>query len=367
MNFNKHFFILFFLVTVLFYSCDTDMTDNDDDSYDRSLILSNWSNNIITPAYNEFYNSLYSLNQDVNLFVNNPSVDHLVNLSSSWIYSYKIWQHIEMFDIGLAEVINFKGKMNIYPTDVELINNNILSQNYDLNNNNNFDARGFPAIDYLIHGLAETNEEIVQFYINDNSYSNYLSSVVSTMMYNTDLIIDDWLLYSNDFINSTDNTATSSLNKMINDFIYYFEKGLRANKIGIPAGIFSNNPIPTAVEGYYKKDISKELALEALSASRNFFIGKHFTSDITDSSLDSYLNFLDVSSDINLSEIIILQFLEAENQLNQLNDNFVEQITTNNMEMLLTYDAIQQLVVSFKVDMLQALSISVDYVDADGD
>ena len=35
--------------------------------------------------------------------------------------------------------------------------------------------------------------------------------------------------------------------------------------------------------------------------------------------------------------------------------------------MLYAYDAIQQLVVSFKVDMLQSLSISVDYVDADGD
>ena len=43
------------------------------------------------------------------------------------------------------------------------------------------------------------------------------------------------------------------------------------------------------------------------------------------------------------------------------------QIEINNLEMLLTYDAVQQLVVSFKGDMLQALSISVDYVDADGD
>ena len=35
--------------------------------------------------------------------------------------------------------------------------------------------------------------------------------------------------------------------------------------------------------------------------------------------------------------------------------------------MLVTYDAIQAMVVTFKVDVLQALAISVDYVDADGD
>ncbi len=66
-------------------------------------------------------------------------------------------------------------------------------------------------------------------------------------------------------------------------------------------------------------------------------------------------------------QLSIINLKNAENQLNQLDNNFVSQIEFNNTEMLLTYDAIQLLVVSFKVDMLQALGISVDYVDADGD
>ena len=35
--------------------------------------------------------------------------------------------------------------------------------------------------------------------------------------------------------------------------------------------------------------------------------------------------------------------------------------------MLVAYDEIQEGVVCMKTDMLQSLSISVDYVDADGD
>jgi hypothetical protein len=35
--------------------------------------------------------------------------------------------------------------------------------------------------------------------------------------------------------------------------------------------------------------------------------------------------------------------------------------------MLSAYDALQRNVVFMKVDMLQALNINVDYVDADGD
>ena len=45
----------------------------------------------------------------------------------------------------------------------------------------------------------------------------------------------------------------------------------------------------------------------------------------------------------------------------------MDQIQSNNNKFLQTYDAIQEVVVLLKVDMLQLLSINVDYVDADGD
>jgi hypothetical protein len=35
--------------------------------------------------------------------------------------------------------------------------------------------------------------------------------------------------------------------------------------------------------------------------------------------------------------------------------------------MILAYDALQQNVVYFKLDMMQALNITVDYIDSDGD
>ena len=307
------------------------------------------------------------MEESANLFIDQPDVQKLENLSNAWLDSYKLWQYIEMFDIGLAEVINYKGKMNIYPTDIELINSNVVNGNYDLNNNNNFDARGFPAIDYLLHGLADDNDLIVAIYISDSSYSSYLLSLINSMIYNTNLIIEDWLLYKDSFVNSNGNTASSSVNKITNDFIFYFEKGFRANKFGIPSGVFSIDPLPENVEAFYKKNVSKELAIEALLACKGFFWGKHFDSDIYGSSLATYLDYLHTSSENNLTTLIAEQFSEAENKINQLDDNFVFQIQNNNNQMLVTYDAIQTMVVSFKVDVLQALAISVDYVDADGD
>ena len=88
----------------------------------------------------------------------------------------------------------------------------------------------------------------------------------------TELVRQDWLLTRDAFVSSTENSATSSLNTLTNDFIYYFEKGLRTNKFGIPSGVFSaNNTRVLNVEAYYNSEISKLLSLESLNAVRNFF------------------------------------------------------------------------------------------------
>ena len=114
-----------------------------------------------------------------------------------------------------------------------------------MNNPYNYAAQGFPAVDYLLFGLAESNDLILNNYINDNGNTNtfmaYLSLVVERMHINTQGVLDYWNNNKNDFISSTGNTSTSSLNMLANDFVYYFEKGLRANKIGIPGAKYLKN------------------------------------------------------------------------------------------------------------------------------
>ena len=52
---------------------------------------------------------------------------------------------------------------------------------------------------------------------------------------------------------------------------------------------------------------------------------------------------------------------------NGLDDDFYTQVEEDNAKMLATYDALQAVTVLMKTDMLSALNVSVDYVDADGD
>ena len=70
---------------------------------------------------------------------------------------------------------------------------------------------------------------------------------------------------------------------------------------------------------------------------------------------------------IKLSEKINSQLEKIQTKISELNTNFSEQVNQENLKMLIAYDVIQANVVFLKVDMLQVLNISVDYVDADGD
>ena len=160
-----------------------------------------------------------------------------------------VWQSIEMFNIGKAEEIFYHYQMNVYPTNTDEIQNNITTGNADLFNPNNNDAAGFPALDYMLYGIVDNDTEILNTYNNQadgQDYKNYVSVLIDQMKSNTETVLNDWTtsLIEIEFIASTENSASSAVNKFVNDFIYYFEKGLRANKIGIPAGNFSSSPLP---------------------------------------------------------------------------------------------------------------------------
>ena len=275
-----------------------------------------------------------------------------------------------MFDIGVAEEIYYKNRINLYPTNVEKIERNILNQNYDLNQSSNFSSQGFNGLAYLLFGVAENDNEIILKYSSEDSkYSKYLTDLVDKMIDLTEEVQMGWSdEFRESFINSTDNTSTSSINKIINDFIYYFEKGFRANKIGIPAGVFSNTPLPDRVEAYHSRIYSKALSLEATYAVENFFNGIHSNDkSLSGLSINEYLNFIEADQDEKLANRINEQLEKIKAQLGELNNDFSVQVNQDNLTMLTTYDVIQKNVVLLKVDMLQKLNISVDYADADGD
>lgn len=369
----KHLALVLFTVLAIGSCSDSEGDDaTPTDNFDRKALLENAADNIIIPAFQDLSNDLNNLKASKDVFVATPNQINLDDLRTKWLDAYMTWQYVEMFNIGKAEEILYNFQMNVYPTDVANIQSNIASGNYDLSSTNNNDAVGFPALDYLLFGTKTNDADIIAFYATDvlaTANKQYLSDVVDQMNDLTTTVLTDWTgSYRNAFVNSTGNTASSAVNMMINDFIFYYEKGLRANKIGLPAGVFSTTPLPEIVEGYYSKQYSKQLALEGLQAVDNFFNGRAYNGTTSGASYASYVTLLrNNNGTSDLTGMINSQLNIARDAINQLDANFSNQVVTDNSKMTAAYDELQRAVVFFKVDMLQTLNISVDYVDADGD
>ena len=337
------------------------------ETFDRGTILLNYSENIIIPRYTIFKSSMDNLKNSIDTFKSTPSSDNFDLLQNNWIDAYKKWQYVEMFNISKAEEIMYNLKMNTYPVSKERIDNNIDTEKTDLSNPNDWSAQGFPGLDYMIHGIAENKDAVIELYSSNSKYGDYLSTLGNLMSDITNSVVEDWSSYKDTFNTSIENTATSAFNMMVNDFVFYFEKGLRTNKIGIPAGRFSSLPLPEKIEAYYYSkngfgNLSKTLVLEARQAATEFFTGSN-SEGIKGPSYSTYLDYLETE----IGPTVETKLEEAKVRLDNLQDNFITQIDDNNTLMLLAFDALQTIVVNLKTDMLSNFNIAVDYTDADGD
>ena len=383
--FKKIVFTLFIGLIALACSSDSDpSTDNGNndssdpdsgnptESFDRGAVLENWADNIILPAYRSFVPQVADLNDRALAFAESVDQSNLDALRTAWLEAYKGFQWVSMFEIGEAEALRFRSRMNIYPVDVDNLNQAVIDGNVNLELPSTNDIQGFPALDYLLYGGAGTDQDILDRFStgpNAAAYRSFLTLLTQTMLDLSSAVLNDWEgEYRDTFVSNTDSSASGSLDKMVNDFMFYYEKALRAGKVGIPAGVFSSEPLPDRVEGLYRSDVSRLLALEALQASQDFFNGVAFGSSSQGNSLKAYLDYLNaIKNGEDLAVLINNQFEAARMAILDLDENFSEQISTNNSKMLQAYDELQRNVVLMKVDMFQALSINVDYVDADGD
>ncbi len=367
------------LAVTLLYACSSDQGSGTPDekpdpvSFKRGPMLINWADNIIIPSYTDFSQKIAGLTASFETFKSGVDEGNLINLRTAWFEAYKAWQHLDMFEIGPAEAVGLRLNINIYPTKVDKIESNAANNNYDLALPSNRDAKGFPALDYLINGLADTDADIVSILGSasaKDTYIAYMGAVIKNMQELSDQVLSEWKKgYRDTFVKNDGASSTASVDRFVNEYIFYYEKFLRAGKMGYPLGIFSGSTLPGNLEGYYKGDISKQLFLEGLNAVQNFFNGKHFGTDQKGESLASYLDALNtVKNGEDLNKVINDQFNIARTKVTAL-DSFLNEIENHvpPNDMLLAYDEVQRIVPLLKVDMVSAMSISIAYVDTDGD
>jgi predicted lipoprotein len=341
--------------------------------FDRGAMLANWADNIIVPGYADFGMKVADLKTKTDAFASQKDQNALTALRTSWLNAYSTWQKVDMFEIGPAETLGLRLQVNTYPTNVGTITANITSGSYDLGLSSNRSAKGFPALDYLLFGSGADDAAILDFFddmASGAARTTYLADVVQDIVSKTEEVVKGWNTYRDTFVNNDGASATASVDKFVNDYIFYYEKFLRAGKMGIPGGVFGNDPDAALIEGvYYRQDLAKDLFLIGLQAVQDFFQGKHYNASTKGLSLEGYLDELrENTSGDDIAAKILTQFNTARTAVTGLDDFYTElSENTPPTDFLSAYDEVQKAVPLLKVEMASAMNIAIDFVDADGD
>ncbi len=368
------FAALFLPTTMLLHSCKktTENPGNSTDNFDRGALLSNYTEGYIIPAYNNMENKISDLQSKVALFASSPDSASLSAVRLAWRSAYITWQGVDLLEFGPDESISLRSYFNIYPTTPSKINANITSGGYNLEEFGNKDAQGFPALDYLLNGIAGTDSEILSYYTTDAEAAKrkqYMKDIADKMLSKINAVKIAWETYKTDFVNNTATDANSSISIMTNAFVLYYERYLRAGKVGLPVGALTGVATPEITESFYTPDLCNELAIEALNSIEKFYTGTGYNNATDGLGYKDYLTTIGTkdNSNVLIADIISSELAEAKSTLSTFSPNLKQGITSDRTAVLNIYQQLQDVVPLLKVDLISALGISITYTDNDGD
>lgn len=340
-----------------------------DSSFDRKAMLTNMGTNLIIPGYQRLQAAVLLLDTSIAQFNQNPDEANLVVVQQNFKAAYKAWEYTCSFEFGPAEQ-QFLGKnINTFPTDVNQINTNIVSGSYNLDAIANWDAKGLPALDYLLFGVGTDNAAIVVQYTTDPSAANrkqYLAGISIDMKNKINIVLGAWKGgYLETFVNSTGTDIGSSTSYLYNGFVMGYEV-LKNYKFSLPLGRMMGQtaPAPEKVEAYYS-GYSSELAKDHWSSTKDIWEGKGLNG-IDGIGFHEYLLSVEGGTDL-----IVKTQQQQTNVVNvwaampagRLSDAITQQfdkVDAVNTEL-------QKLTRFYKSDMSSLLGITITFNSGDGD
>ena len=374
---NKPFLLSYYwtgalLLGALLFTSSCETNEGNTDTWNRSVMLSHWADEIILPSWNEFNINSSEAAHAADTFALKLDSTAFEILRSKYQSAYSSWQKVSLFEIGPGEQRNIRLRCNTYPTDTAVVKGS--AESFMVNSPPNlllpstFIQQGFPALDYLLFAKGSIKKQL-EYYNFHPEVVGYIQLLFSNIAALGSDVYNDWTSgYKATFIEADGSSATASVNKMANDFIFHYEKELRAGKVGIPAGIWSPSILPQNLESVYNPEFSKELFQVSFNAHVNFFNGKSFDGLGEGPSFSGYLDHLAaMEDDMLLSDAVNQQFNESQSALNTITESFKATVENDVFTMLALYDELQRNTIRIKTNVMQILNVKIDYVDADGD
>jgi hypothetical protein len=246
---------------------------------------------------------------------------------------------------------------------------NLQEGTYDLNAVANNNAKGFPALDYLLFSKANLASQYVLFSTDANAgrRTQMVLDITNAMLTRVNAVCSGWDTYLNVFVNATGTDVGSGTGLLVNQLNFDWEI-LRRNKIGDPIGVrFLGEIKPYQAEGYFC-GLSKELALANGRGIHRIFNGNRLSDNQPGVGFDDYLIAIDAQAASGpLAQAVENQFQLSFSSLQALPSSIAQSAVANTNLVQATYNEHQKVIVLLKNDVPSALGVLITYNSNDGD
>lgn len=373
MRFSKLLLLSFIALTFVLSSCKDDEMTGDPcvSNFNQKAMFENVADNLILPQLKVFQTSVDDLHIAVSEFTDNADTESYSVLLAALTDSWTKWQNVAQYSFGPAEEVFLRNSLNNFPLNIEEIQTKIMSGNTDFSSPDDFD-KGFPALDYLFLRIDEMIfvPSIIDFYKSSadaEPHKNYALAVIEDIKTRTDAVVSKWEgAYRNEFVNNTGTAAGTSLSLIINGLNQNYEL-IKREKLGVPSGVLTLGfPQPNNVEALGLR-ISKELAIEALKASKNLYLGVG-VNNVNGLGLDDYLQEVNaLKSEEKLDDLIQSQFERAILAIESIEGVLRDEATENTDIVESAYAEVAKNLVNLKTDLPSVLCVSITYIDNPSD
>lgn len=345
--------------------------NEDEDKFDRELMLKNYAENLIIPAYSDALSALNGLSTEVNNFVANMNETNLESLQTAWLHAFEEWQFACMFNVGPAAEQGLNKSLNeeiaTFPISETKINNIITTGQFTMDDFNR-DARGFLAMEYLIFaGIEIDNAAVINMFQSQAFRATYLQALVDHSLSKVEAVLGQWNgSYKNQFINNNGTDVGSSTSQLYNEFVKSFET-IKNLKLELPLGLRPGQlqPEPHLVQAYYS-GYSLDLIKKHIQAIENTYFGRS-KNNVEGSSFRDYLQSVVGGPELITQTIAQWQNVLAAQAAVPTNLPMSEQITSAPQPLLDFRIELQKHTRFFKSDMSSRLGIAITFSSGDGD
>ncbi|AEE49622.1 imelysin family protein [Haliscomenobacter hydrossis] len=362
-----HNFIVFSMLIVMGFACDSNESGKDEETFDRAAMLEHYASNIIKPAYTTLAEKTLALQSATAVFRSSSNDVNLAALQKAWKDAALAWQKANGFNFGPAGEEGLrKGlveEVGTFPVSTAKIENSVSNGQWNLADFNR-DARGLLAIEYLLFGENKTSIEILNSFTGVSKRAEFLDALAKDVHQRVTEINEAWKTYATEFTKNAGTDVGSSTSMLYNEFVRSFE-ALKNFKVGVPLGkrVGQTKSEPQLAEAYYSGE-SLSLLRAHFNAVENLWYGH---ASVPGASFRAYLETVVGGKELIASTETQLAAVRQAFEAVPAIPSMAEQIKNSPAKLEALHTELQKLTRFFKSDMSSLLGIAITFSSGDGD